>query len=177
MVRGEHHSDAGQHAVEGAVLERQRLGVGDLPRDVEPAQLREPTPRVEELRREVARGGARSRGGRGQGGVARSGGDVEHPVTDADTRRVDERGTEAGDHLARDGRVVAERPHRAVPSLERCVGPLRRVEHLRAGPALPRSVACGRLGGGVPGHVVLLLEVVRTPSSSIRDASRLQCGI
>jgi hypothetical protein len=153
MVRREHDPDARERDVELAVREGQRLGVRLSPLDVEPAAVRRPPARLEQRRREVRRDDACARERRGQRRVPRPGRDVEHPLPRPDPQGVDERGPEAGDDLARDRRVVAERPHRPVPSLQRAVrvprvDGLRHVGPPRRCPGTPRGGhLCGARSG------------------------------
>ena len=123
VVRGEHHADAGDRGVELGVGVRQRLRVGDLP-----AQLRRPAAArlaagLDQVGGEVAGDDVGAGQGGGDRGVAGAGGDVEDAVTRSDAGELDEDGTERGDHLGGDGRVVAHRPHGGVLGLEgRVVG-------------------------------------------------------
>ena len=83
VVRREHHADAGQHGVELAVVERQGLGVGLPPVEVDAALGGGRAPGVEQLGGQVA-GDDVGAGQRGRdGGVAGAGSDVEHALARA----------------------------------------------------------------------------------------------
>ena len=56
MMGREHHADAGHDDVEGPVVERQALGVGLDPLELEPGVLRAATARVQQLGCQIARG-------------------------------------------------------------------------------------------------------------------------
>ncbi len=122
VMRGEHDPHAGQHHVELAIGERQRLGVGLTPLHLH-AQLRGLfPPGVEQLRSQVGGDHAGPGQGRGDGGVARSGGDVQHPVTARHPARPNQNRAKVRDDLGCQGGVVAQGPHPSVPGLEGKVG-------------------------------------------------------
>ncbi len=110
MVRGEDRTERGRDDVEGAVLERERLGVR-----LHPVQLHAPRAglapaRFEVLWREVGRHNVRTRLGGADRDVPRARGDVEHALAGCDPARVHEHRPENPDGLGREPVVVAERP-------------------------------------------------------------------
>ena len=119
VERREHDAQARHDRVELAVGERQVLGVGLPPFKRRSASFGRPPPGLEQFRGEVAGYYAGPGLGRGDRGVAGSGGHVEHPVSGPDLARFDEDGAEARHEVGGHGRVVAERPHGAVPRLQR----------------------------------------------------------
>jgi len=88
MMRGEHHSDAGEHRVELIAVERQRFGIGFKPLQVDAPGLGERAPALQQFRDQVAGNHicAGERGGDRR--VACPGGDVEHPITRTDPARL-----------------------------------------------------------------------------------------
>ncbi len=80
MMRCEHRTHRRHHHVETVVRERQCLRVGLDPFQVDAMRGGDPTPGVEQLRREITRGDdSACRGGR-DSGVAGAGGDVQHTI-------------------------------------------------------------------------------------------------
>ena len=124
VVGGEHDPDRRDHDVERGVGERERLGVGLDPLDDEPLGFGPAAADVEQRRRQVGRHDAAAGARRGERDVAGSRGDVEHADARADPARMDERGAERGEDVARDTVVVAERPDlaRTRPGLLRTRG-------------------------------------------------------
>ena len=122
VMRSEHHADAGEDRVERAVGERQRLGVGLAPVDLDTALRGRATPGVEELRGEVGGDDVRASLRSGDGDVARARCDIEDELAGVDVAGLDERGAEAPDEVVGQGRVVTGGPHRAVLRLECAVG-------------------------------------------------------
>ena len=84
VVRGEHDADAGQHGVERAVVERERLGVGLPPVERDPGGLGVPATRLEQLGGEVAGDDAGTGLRRRDGDVAGARRDVEDAVPGPD---------------------------------------------------------------------------------------------
>ena len=108
--------------VELAVVERQRLGVGLLPGELDVRRLGVPAARLEQLGGQVGGDdGAAGQRGRDRG-VAGAGGDVEDPLARLDPAGVGDGLAEVGDEVDGDVVVVAERPHRAVLGLDLGVG-------------------------------------------------------
>ena len=112
MIGGEHRAERGGDDVERPVVERERLGVGLDPLELDPAGARFTTARLEVLRREVGGNDL----GAGLGGpdrhVSRARGHVEHTLAGSDTARLHEHGPELPHCLLCEPVVVAERPHR-----------------------------------------------------------------
>jgi hypothetical protein len=127
VVRGEHDAEAGQDDVEGAVGVRQRFGVRLLPGDGGAVLGGKRLAGGEQFGRQVGRGHPGAGQRRRDRGVAATGGDIEYPVAGFDVARRDEYLAEFGQQIGRQGRVVAARPHRAVPGFHvvqcECHGP------------------------------------------------------
>ena len=122
VVGCEHHAHAREHDIERAVSERQRLGVGLAPLELS-ARLGGETPSdVEQLGREVARDHGRAVQCGRNGHVPAARRDVEHALPGLHCGRGDESRPEPPDEVARESRVVARGPHRAVLLLEGAVG-------------------------------------------------------
>lgn len=85
MVGREHHADRRERDVEGVVAVRERLGVGDLPADVEAETLGLLLAGGEELGREVGRQHARAGACGRDRGVAGARGDVDDGSSDGPT--------------------------------------------------------------------------------------------
>jgi len=119
LVSGrEHRADDRHDDVERLGVERQTLGVGLNPLELQPGGVRTAPAGAEQLGRQVAGGHSRA-GARGsQRRVARAGGDVEHPHPGADARRSDEPRAERQQERLDHGRVVARGPHSAVARLQ-----------------------------------------------------------
>ncbi len=118
VVRGEHDAHARDGRVELGVGVRQVLGVVHLPAQRDTCGGRGLAAGLDQVRREVAGHDVGARLGGGDRRVAGAGRDVEDVLARADAGGGDERRAERGDHLGRNGRVVAHRPHGRVLGLE-----------------------------------------------------------
>ena len=117
MVGGEHRAERGGDDVELAVAERQRLGVGLDPLELDSPRAGLAAARLEVLRREVRGHDLRPGLGGADGHVARAGGHVEHALAGGDPARLHEHRPELPDRLLGEPVVVAERPHRPLGGL------------------------------------------------------------
>ena len=86
MVRGEHYPDAREHRVELSDVERQGFGIGFTPLHVDTSGQR--CTALQQFRDQIAGGHIRADERGGDRHVARTGGDVEHPITRADPTRL-----------------------------------------------------------------------------------------
>ncbi len=90
VVRREHRTDRRHHDVVGLVRERQVLGIGLDPLELDARDLGAAAPGLEQLGRQVAGGHARAALRRRDRGVAGAGGDVEDAHAALDAARLDE---------------------------------------------------------------------------------------
>ena len=118
VVRREHDADRRHDDVERLVLERQVLGVGLDPLELEALRLRAPATRLQQLRRQVAGRDVRAALRGRDRGVAGAGGDVEDAHPGTDPARLDESRPDRQQERLDHGRVVTRGPHRAVAGLE-----------------------------------------------------------
>jgi len=114
LVRGEHDAEGGQHDVERAVGERQRLRVSVSRFQVQALDLGAAGGRLEQPRHEVGGGHPGAAPGGRQGGVARAGGDIQHAFAGMDVDRPAQHLPDE-DLLGPGPGEVAQRPHSPRP--------------------------------------------------------------
>ena len=107
VVGREHHAEGRQHGVEAGIVERQRLGVGDLEAHGQAFGVRALAALLEQRRHVVGGGHVGKAARRGQRRVAVAGGDVEHALAGADVGGLGERLADDLQRRADDGEVAA----------------------------------------------------------------------
>jgi hypothetical protein len=114
---GEHHAEGRNHGVEGAVLERQLLGVRHLEFHLQALRLGPDLPALQQLLDVVGRRDAAKAACEGERCIAIAGGDVEHRRVRPQVHRL---GQVLADDLQRraDPGVVARRPGRVLFRLD-----------------------------------------------------------
>ena len=121
MVRGEHDPQAGHDDIELVVTERERLGVGLPPLQLNALPGGLPLPGGQQFGGQVTGDYAGPGVSGGNRGVARSSSHIQHPVSGPHPACGHEDLPQPGNDVGGQGRVVTQRPHRAVLVFQRPV--------------------------------------------------------
>jgi hypothetical protein len=112
VVRREHNAEHGSDDVEFAIVEREYLGVGLHPFQLDTARAGLAASGLEVLRSEIRGDNVRARLGGAHRDVARPGSHVEHSLAGRDPSRLDEHRSQLPHGFSREPVVVATCPHR-----------------------------------------------------------------
>ena len=107
VLRRKHGAKSGQHHIETAVREWQRLGIGDLEGNLQSFGVGTRSPLLEQRGNIVGRGDLREATRGGKGGIAVTGRDIEHALARAHVHRLGKRLAHDLQGSADDGEITA----------------------------------------------------------------------